>query len=125
MSKVMQAALRGRKHRCGACGAAFYDLTRELTACPKCKTPYAAAQMPRGEPARKRQSWSRGARRAEPEVPAAEADKDEGVPLLDAADDADDREEEEEGDAEEANEALEEGGADDGRARDAPEKGKA
>jgi len=126
MSKVMQAALRGRKHRCGGCGVAFYDLTRELTACPKCKTPYTVAQMPRGEPARKRQSWSRGARRAEPggmpEAPAAEADKD------DAEDDGDDREEaddREEGDAEEGNEALEEGEADDAPARDAPEKGKA
>jgi hypothetical protein len=48
--------------------------------------------MPRGEPARKRQSWSRGARppepEAQPEAPAAdagEADID-GVPILDTAD---------------------------------------
>jgi len=127
MSKVMQAALRGRKHRCGACGAAFYDLTRELTACPKCQTPYAAAQMPRGEAARKRQPWSRAGRRAEPEVPAAETDKDttEGVPLLDVADDADDREEEDEEEGTEALEEDEEDAADDAQARDAPEKRKA
>lgn len=94
MSAVMQATPRGRKHRCSACGAAFYDLERELSACPKCETPYAAAaHMPRGEPTRKRQSWSRGARPPEPgaapEAPAAEAGEDdsEGVPVLDAVDD--------------------------------------
>src|SRR5579883_25614 len=114
MSEVMQAARRGRKHRCGSCGAAFYDLERELSACPKCETPYAASShMPRGEPARKR-SWSKAARRPEPEVgpeaPAAEAgeeDKD-GVPILDAADDAEPAEEAEEAeDGEETGEAAE------------------
>jgi len=100
MSGVMQASRRGRKHRCGACGAAFYDLERELNACPKCETPYeSAAHMPRGEPARKRRSWSKGAPRPEPEAaapeaPAAEATEDdvEGVPILDAAEDADEAE---------------------------------
>lgn len=95
MSAVMQAIRRGHKHRCGACGAAFYDLDRDLTACPKCEAPYGTAQhMPRGEPARKRQSWSKGARRPEPETvpdaPAAEAaeEENEGVPILDTARDA-------------------------------------
>ena len=98
MSAVVPTFRRGRKHRCAACGAAFYDLERELSACPKCETPYAApAHMPRGESGRKRQSWNRSPRRAEPEpgavpeAPAAEAaeEDNENVPLLDAADDED------------------------------------
>lgn len=109
MSDVMQATRRGRKHRCGTCGAAFYDLERELSACPKCETPYeSAAHMPRGEPARKRRSWSKGAPRPEPEAaapeaPAAEASEDdvEGVPILDdAAEDADEAEAAEDADEE-------------------------
>jgi len=100
MSGAMQATRRGRKHRCAACGAAFYDLERELSTCPKCETPYeSAAHMPRGEPARKRRSWSKGAPRSEPEAPTAEApaaeageDDVEGVPILDAAEDADEAE---------------------------------
>jgi len=111
MSGVMQAGRRGRKHRCAACGVAFYDLERELAACPKCETPYASAHMPRGEPARKR-SWSKGVRRAEPEAgseaPAAKAreENDEDVPVLDRVDDAG-RAEEEEEEGEEASEATE------------------
>ena len=99
MSGLMQATRRGRKHRCGACGAAFYDLERDLSACPKCEMPYAVTgQMPRGEPARKRQSWSKRGRQPEPEAvpeaPAARASEGdiEGAPILDAADDADDAE---------------------------------
>lgn len=103
MTAVAQTTRRGHKHRCGACGAAFYDLERELSACPKCNTPYEEpAHMPRGEPLRKRQSWSKAARpepEPEPEAPAAEAreeEDDEGEPA-DAADDADQAEEADEG----------------------------
>lgn len=80
---------RGRKHHCAACGVAFYDLGRKLSACPKCTTPYAAApQMRSGEPARKRPPWSRSGRRIEPAVEAeapvaANDDEDGGVPILD------------------------------------------
>ncbi|MBV8534178.1 MAG: FYDLN acid domain-containing protein [Alphaproteobacteria bacterium] len=113
MSTLTQAVGRGRKHRCAACGAAFYDLERELTACPKCETPYgASAHMPRGEPARKR-SWSKSARRAEPEAgaeaPAADAreENNDGVPILDTVDDAEQAEDREEGeDGEEASDAA-------------------
>ena len=114
MSAALQPARRGRKHRCAACGAAFYDLERELNACPKCETPYGAEQMPRGEPARKRKSWARSARPAEPEAapeaPAAEATEEdgEGAPILDP-DDAEDADEAETGD--EGNEAAEDDGA--------------
>lgn len=111
MSAVTQTNRRGHKHRCGACGTAFYDLERELSACPKCETPYAAAEhMPRGEAARKR-SWSKRTRRPEPdagpETSAAEAreEDNESVPILDAEDDAEQAEEAEE--AEEADEATE------------------
>lgn len=116
MSEVMQSGARGRKHRCGACGAVFYDLQRELTACPKCETPYAAsAHMPRGEPTRKR-SWSKRGRRPEPEAapeaPAAAPSEEEGVPILDAADDAEESEKGDESDeAAEDNEAAEDDGA--------------
>lgn len=99
MSAVERTNGRGRKHRCAACGAAFYDLGRELSACPKCETPYeAAAPMPRGEAVRKRRAWSKAAPRPEPEAapdaPAAEAAEEdsEGVPMLDTADDADETE---------------------------------
>lgn len=105
MRAVLQPAQRGRKHRCSACGAAFYDLERELSACPKCETPYEVAHMPRGEPARKRQSWNKGARRPEPgaEVPEAPAEEaSEGV--LDAVDDTDDAETAD--DADEENQAT-------------------
>ena len=112
MSEVMQSGARGRKHRCGACGAVFYDLQRELTACPKCETPYAAsAHMPRGEPARKR-SWSKRPRRPEPEAPAAEPAEagNDGVPILDSADDAEEAEKDEKEDKDdEADEAAEDG----------------
>ena len=107
----MQPARRGRKHRCAACGAAFYDLERELNACPKCETPYDAAQIPRGEPARKRKSLTRSPPRAEPEAvpeaPAAEATEEdnEGVPILDPAEDAEDGDGAEKED--DVNEALE------------------
>ena len=99
MSGLMQATRRGHKHRCAACGVAFYDLERELSACPKCDTPYeAVAQVPRGEAARKRQSWRKAAPRPEPEAaseaPVADAGEGdvEGAPILDAVDDADDAE---------------------------------
>ncbi len=116
MSADMQITRRGRKHRCAACGAAFYDLERNLDACPKCETPYAAAgQMPRGEPARKRQSWSRSARPAEPEAepgaPAGAAADAGDVPLLDSAEEAD-----------EADEATEEGANEDAEEREAPDE---
>ena len=96
MSGVAQATGRGRKHRCAACGVAFYDMERELSACPKCETPYeATAHVPRGEPARKRRSWNKGARGAQPvaEKPAVEPSEDDtegGTPLLDKADDDED-----------------------------------
>lgn len=102
---------RGRKHRCAACGVAFYDLERPLSVCPKCATPYAAApQMRSGEPARKRQSWSRSGRRIEPGVDAeppaaAKEDDDGGVPLLDDKDD-------EAAEEKEQNEAAEDGNED-------------
>ena len=111
MSAVMQAIRRGRKHRCAACGAAFYDLDRELSACPKCEAPYeTAAHMPRGEPARKRQSWSKTRRpepEAGPEAQAAEAREggNEDVPILDAADDTEQAEDAD--DSEDANEDAE------------------
>lgn len=123
MSGVMQSTGRGRKHRCAACGAAFYDLERDLTACPKCDTPYAAeAQMPRGEPARKRQSWGRSARRAEPEADTdaagGAASEDQGdVPILDAVDDAEE--------AEDVSEATEDGDPDDPQERKAPSENQA
>jgi hypothetical protein len=117
MSKVMQATRRGRKHRCAACGVAFYDLERELTACPKCETPYeASARVPRGEPVRKR-SGSKGARRPEPEAAPearaaeARAESSDGAPILDAADDTEQAEEVEEGEGEEASEAAEDDNA--------------
>lgn len=84
----VHGAARGRKHRCAACGAAFYDLERKLSACPKCATPYATAPLMRsGEPARKRPPWSRSGRRVEPsieaEAPVPSNEDDGGVPLLD------------------------------------------
>ncbi len=115
MSVAVPTIQRGRKHRCGACGAAFYDLERELSACPKCETPYeAAVHIARGGPARKRQSWNKTRRpepEAVPEAPAADATEEdnEGVPILDAADDAEQAEEAEEG--EEASEAAEDDNA--------------
>lgn len=110
-SEFHAAVGRGRKHRCAACGVAFYDLERPLSACPKCATPYAAApQMRSGEPTRKRQSWSRSGRRVEPGVDveppaAAKEDDDGGVPLLDAEDD-------EAAEEKELSEAAEDGAAD-------------
>lgn len=89
----VRGAARGRKHRCAACGVAFYDLERPLSACPKCATPYVTApQIRSGEPTRKRQPWSRPGRRAQPGVEAEPlaATKDDdggGVPILDGDDD--------------------------------------
>lgn len=108
---------RGRKHRCAACGAAFYDLERELPACPKCETPYAAAPLLRsGEPVRKRQSWNRRGRpveaAGETEAPAPANEDDDGVPLLDDGDDS--IEEKDEAEAAEGGEAD----APDGASRD-------
>jgi hypothetical protein len=81
-------AERGRKHRCAACGAAFYDMTRELTACPKCETPYAAALMPAQATGRKRQSWATK-RPAEPKPEVESAAADDGAEaILDKPDDA-------------------------------------
>ncbi len=114
MTAITQTSLadRGRKHRCAECGAAFYDLQRNLTACPKCEAPYAAAPtMPTGAPggARKRK-WTRQApAAAEPEDAAAAKDKDDadGVPMLDDTEEAEDTdaEVETEADAEEAEES--------------------
>lgn len=38
----MTHASRGNKHRCGECGAAFYDLNRTPIICPKCQAEYVA-----------------------------------------------------------------------------------
>jgi predicted nucleic acid-binding Zn-ribbon protein len=117
--EIDDGAPRGRKHRCTACGVAFYDLGRDLSTCPKCATPYAAApHMRAGEPARKRAPWSRSGRRVEPsvetETPVATNDDDDGsVPILD-----EDAATIEEG---EGKDAAEDGNADAPREREGPQ----
>lgn len=89
---------RGGKHRCAACGAAFYDMGRDLAACPKCETPYAeAASIPTGERGGRKRTFHRGSRSpaSESQQPAqepraAEPDGDDGaVPMLDAPENVD------------------------------------
>jgi hypothetical protein len=109
MGGLIQSSGRGRKHRCGACGAVFFDMERELTVCPKCETPYEpTAHLPRGESAHDRQSWRKGARRPQPEpvpeTPPVETSEDggEGVLVLDAPDRAGEDEAEGENDDDQA-----------------------
>jgi predicted nucleic acid-binding Zn-ribbon protein len=79
---------RGKKHRCAKCSAAFYDMERELTACPKCGTAYeeGAAMPSEGRRPRKSRNWTTPAPAVVEKAPEAEAEEEEtedGVPILD------------------------------------------
>lgn len=95
---------RGCKHRCAACGTAFYDMGRNLTACPKCETPYAEASIPTGDRGGRKRSFHRGPRppASESQRPGqdggeAEPNSDDGaVPLLDSPDNTDGERDEDE-----------------------------
>ena len=76
----MPKAELGQKHECSECGARFYDLGREIAACPKCD---AISVMPIGAiPERRRRRRGEKIADAKKEVEKqkieAEAEEDEG-----------------------------------------------